>query len=392
MLESLALIWLVGLCFAWVCGRLGLPRLVGMLIAGMVLGNCGFDLLSDTMLSISSEVRTLALALILLKAGLSLNLGDLRKVGRSAALMSFLPATFEVLAYALFAPMILGITPLEGALMGAVLGAVSPAVVVPKMVELMENRYGTGQSIPQMILAGASLDDVYTIVVFTSVLSMLQGGGLNVAAFGAIPVSIVLGVGIGILCGVGLCWLWKCITVTVPVQVVSLIAMGCGLVTLEDLLSDVVAMSGLLAVMSMGCVLGAKHPQGANLSKSFGGLWEGAQVLLFVLVGAAVDLPYAMNAGVGVIAMIALSLAIRACGVWLCVLGTTLKMKERLFCVIAYLPKATVQAAIGGVPLAMGLGCGELVLTVAVVAILITAPLGALGMEVTYQKWLQKEE
>lgn len=391
MLESLALIWLVGLGFAWVSGRLGLPRLVGMLIAGMVLGGSGLNLLSDAMLAISSDVRTLALALILLKAGLSLNLGDLRQVGRPAAMMSFVPATCEVLAYAVFAPLILGITPLEGALMGAVLGAVSPAVVVPQMVSLMEKRYGTGQSIPQMILAGASLDDVYTIVVFTSVLSMLQGDGMDVMAFADIPVSIILGVGVGIVCGVALWKLWNRVSVSLPLQVVTLIAMGCGLVTLEHLLADVVALSGLLAVMAMACVLGRKHPQTPALSKAFGSLWDGAQVLLFVLVGAAVNLPYALHAGVGVLAMIALSLAIRACGVWLCLLGTHLNVKERLFCVIAYLPKATVQAAIGGIPLAVGLGCGELVLTTAVVAILITAPLGALGMERTYQRFLQKE-
>lgn len=391
MLYSLALIWLCGLSFAWIAQRLGLPRLVGMLIAGMLLGNSGFGLLDDTILSISTDLRTVALSLILLKAGLALRLDDLRKVGRSAAMMSFLPATCEIIACTVFAPLLLGVTHLEGALIGAVLGAVSPAVVVPKMTYLMDNRLGTGQSIPQMILAGASLDDVYTIVIFTSVLSMHQGQGVSLMAFASIPVSIVLGVALGSAVGFALVWLWRHVTVRVPIQVITLMALGCGLVALEDALASVVAISGLLAVMSSACVLGRYHPQAPALSQSFGTLWHGAEVLLFVLVGAAVDLPYALGAGVGVVALIALSLCLRTVGVWCCLLGSHLTTKERIFCVIAYLPKATVQAAIGGIPLAMGLSCGALVLTMAVVAILVTAPLGAFGMERTQDILLQRE-
>lgn len=393
MLTSLSFLFLVGLSAAWLCKRLSIPRIIGMLLSGVALGPWGLNVLDETLLGISGELRTLALVIILIKAGLSLNLADLKKVGRPAALMCFVPATCEVIAFTVFAPMVLGVSHLEGALMGAVLGAVSPAVVVPQMVQLMEQKRGTAQSIPQLILAGASMDDVYVIVVFTTFLSMAQGGQVDARAFLNIPISIVLGVCLGSLVGLFLTKLWKKITPSDPVKVLAVLGLALGLEGAESALSDVVAVSGLLAVMAMACVIARKSQADvvSNLSQSFGKLWQGAEVMLFVLVGAAVDVGYATGAGLGALTMIAISLCCRSVGVWLCVAGSHLTLKERAFCVIAYLPKATVQAAIGGVPLAMGLPCGQLVLSVAVVAILVTAPLGAWGMELTQGIWLQQE-
>lgn len=393
MLTSLSFLFLVGLSAAWLCKRLSIPRIIGMLLSGVALGPWGLNVLDETLLGISGELRTLALVIILIKAGLSLNLADLKKVGRPAALMCFVPATCEVIAFTVFAPMVLGVSHLEGALMGAVLGAVSPAVVVPQMVQLMEQKRGTAQAIPQLILAGASMDDVYVIVVFTTFLSMAQGGQVDARAFLNIPISIVLGVCLGSLVGLFLTKLWKKITPSDPVKVLAVLGLALGLEGAESALSDVVAVSGLLAVMAMACVIARKSQADvvSNLSQSFGKLWQGAEVMLFVLVGAAVDVGYATGAGLGALTMIAISLCCRSVGVWLCVAGSHLTLKERAFCVIAYLPKATVQAAIGGVPLAMGLPCGQLVLSVAVVAILVTAPLGAWGMELTQGIWLQQE-
>ncbi len=393
MLTSLLFIFLVGLSAAWLCKRLSIPRIIGMLLSGVALGPWGLNVLEPTMLTISGQLRTLALVIILIKAGLSLNLADLKKVGRPAALMCFLPATCEVVAFTVFAPMVLGVSHLEGALMGAVLGAVSPAVVVPKMVQLMEQKRGTAQSIPQLILAGASMDDVYVIVVFTTLLSMAQGGSAELSAFLNIPISVGLGVCLGALVGLALVKLWARITPGDTVKILVVLGAALGLEGLEAALSDVVAVSGLLAVMSMSCVIARKsqEPTVMGLRQAFGNLWQGAEVLLFVLVGAAVDVGYATGAGVGALTMIAISLCCRSVGVWLCVAGSSLKAKERAFCVVAYLPKATVQAAIGGVPLAMGLPCGQLVLSVAVVAILVTAPLGAWGMELTQNHWLAQE-
>ena len=363
MLTSLALIFLVGLAMGAICQRLKLPRIIGMLITGIVLGPYVLDFLDSSILSISADLRKMALIIILLKAGLSLDLNDLKKVGRPAIMLSFVPASFEIIGYVLLAPWILGITHVEAAVMGAVLAAVSPAVVVPRMVNLMESKYGTEKAIPQMIMAGASCDDIFVIVLFTTFLSMAQGGNANVLDFVNVPVSIVLGV--------------------------SFL-----LVAVEGWLEGKVAVSGLLAVVSMACVLKLKSTAfvSKRLSEKFGKLWIAAEVILFVLVGAAVDIRYTLQAGLAAIAMILLALLFRTCGVLLCVAKTNLSWKERAFCVIAYLPKATVQAAIGSVPLASGLACGKIVLSVAVMAIIITAPLGAFGMDQTYRKLLHHEQ
>lgn len=398
ILTSLGLIFLLGLLMAAVCQRIHLPRIIGMLLTGIILGPYVLDLLDVSILNISSELRQIALIIILLKAGLSLDLKDLKKVGRSAVMLACVPATCELLAFVIFAPMILNISRVDAAVMGAVLAAVSPAVVVPRMVHLMESGYGTEKSIPQMILAGASCDDIYVIVLFSTFVGMAQGGQVNALDFVNIPVSILTGVLFGALVGWLLGQLFELLyrkgSYVRNSMKVIIIIMGVSflLMALETLLKGTVAFSGLLAVVSMACALKIRAPREVTgrLSAKFGKLWLAAEVVLFVLVGAAVDIRYTMEAGLAAIGMILLALIFRSIGVTLCLLGTNLNKKERLFCMIAYLPKATVQAAIGSVPLAMGLPCGKIVLSVAVLAILITAPLGALGMDATYRKLLQK--
>ena len=398
MLTSLALVFLIGLAMAAVCQQLRLPRIIGMLLTGILLGPYALNWLDASILSISSELRQMALIIILIKAGLSLNLSDLKKVGRPAVMMSCVPASCEILAFFLFAPAVLGITRVEAAVMGAVLGAVSPAVVIPRMVQLMEEHYGMEKSVPQMILAGASCDDIFVIVLFSTFTSMAQGGHANVMDFVNIPVSIVLGVALGAVTGLALSEFFETAyarkhTVHNSLKVIIVLCTAFLLIAVETWLKGIVSVSGLLAVVSMACVLKLRCVPSVSkrLSEKFGKLWLAAEVLLFVLVGAAVDIRYTLAAGIPAVAMILLALVFRAVGVCLCMAGTTLNRKERLFCVIAYLPKATVQAAIGSVPLAMGLPCGQIVLSVAVLAILITAPLGAIGMDRTYKALLQKQ-
>lgn len=399
MLTSLALIFLVGLSAAAICGYLHLPRIIGMLFTGIILGPHVLGLLDDKILSISSELRQIALIIILLKAGLSLNLADLKKVGRPAVMMAFVPASFEICGYLLCAPMILGITRIESAVMGAVLAAVSPAVVVPRMVQLMENGYGTEKSIPQMILAGASCDDIFVIVLFSTFAGMAQGGTADFTQFLNIPVSIVLGILLGAAVGYLLSLFFETAYakehyVRNSMKVIVVLGLSFLLMAVETWAKPYVSVSGLLAVVSMACVLKMKCPKSVSgrLSEKFGKLWIAAEVVLFVMVGAAVDIRYTATAGGAAVVMILLALIFRAAGVCVCMAGTALNKKERLFTVIAYLPKATVQAAIGSVPMAMGLSCGQIVLSVAVLAILITASLGAIGMDMTYRRLLKRQE
>ena len=353
------------------------------------------NLLDPSILSISADLRQMALIIILLKAGLSLNLADLKKVGRPAVMMSCVPASFEILGYFLFAPLLLGLSPLEGAVMGAVLAAVSPAVVVPRMVSMMENGVETNKSIPQMIMAGASCDDIFVIVLFTTFAGMAQNGTgtVNWMDFVNIPVSILLGIALGALVGF-LLNLFFDAAYRNSMKVIVILGVSFLLMAVESWLEDIVAVSGLLGVVSMACVVKIKSPEFVTkrLSEKFGKLWIVAEVILFVLVGAAVDIRYTLDAGLAAVGLIFLSLIFRSVGVLLCVAATKLSWKERLFCVIAYLPKATVQAAMGSVPLAMGLACGQMVLSVAVVAILITAPLGAIGIDVSCKRLLEIEK
>ena len=398
MLTSLAFIFLVGLFMAAICQRLKLPRIIGMLITGIVLGPYVLDLLDPSILSISADLRQMALIIILLKAGLSLNLADLKRVGRPAIMMSCVPASCEILAFFLFAPGILGVTRIEAAVMGAVLGAVSPAVVVPRMVQLMDSKYGTDKSIPQLILVGASCDDIFVIVLFSTFLGMAQGGHANLMDFINIPVSIVLGIALGAITGYLLSLFFETAythnhCVRNSMKVIVVLGVSFLLLAIETWLKESISVSGLLAVVSMACVLKIKSVTfvSKRLSEKFGKLWLAAEVLLFVLVGAAVDIRYTLNAGIAAILMIFLALIFRSAGVALCLVGTPLTWKERLFCMIAYLPKATVQAAIGSVPLAAGLACGKIVLSVAVMAIVTAAPVGAFGMDVLYKKLLNRD-
>ncbi len=391
MLISLALIFLTGMCLGGLLKRLRLPGLLGMLFTGMVLGPFVLDLLDPSILGISADLREIALVIILTRAGLSLELEDLKKVGRPAVLLCFVPACFEMAGMALLAPGLLGVSLLDAAIMGAVVGAVSPAVIVPKMLSLMEEGYGVKQGIPQMILAGASVDDVFVIVMFSAFTGLAQGEGFSPMSLFQVPVSILTGAAAGAAVGVVLAAFVKRIHMRDSAKVVVLLSLSFLLVSVEDGLKGWLPFSGLLAVMSLGLELQRRNRELAvRLSGKYSKLWVASEVLLFVLVGAMVDPSYALQAGGAAVLLIFGALLFRVAGVFLCVLGTALNGRERLFCMIAYLPKATVQAAIGGVPLAMGLGCGQIVLTVAVLAILITAPLGAIGMEVSYRRLLRR--
>lgn len=381
-----------------ICQRLKLPRIIGMLVTGIILGPYVLDLLDPSILSISADLRKIALIIILIKAGLSLDISDLKKAGRSAILMSFIPATFEIIGYVIFAPVLLKINRVEAAVMGAVLAAVSPAVVVPRMVSLIEQKYGTQKAIPQMIMAGASCDDIFVIVLFTTFLSMVQGGQVNIINFINIPVSIILGILLGAVTGYAMYLFFETAYarkhyVRNSMKVIIVLGVSFLLVSIESWLEGKISVSGLLAVVSMACVIKMKSTTlvSKRLSEKFGKLWLAAEVMLFVLVGAVVDIRYTLSAGIFAVFMIIIALIFRTVGVLICTVGTNLTWKERAFCVIAYLPKATVQAAIGSVPLAAGLPCGRLVLSVAVLAIIITAPLGAIGIDSTYKKILAKE-
>ena len=398
MLLSLAIIILVGLSAAAVFERIGLPRIIGMLGIGIIISPYVLDLLDSSILDISSELRQIALIIILVKAGLSLNISDLKRVGRPAVMMSFVPACCEIVGYVLFAPLLLGVNRIEAAVMGAVLSAVSPAVVVPRMVRLIEEKWGTQKSIPQMILAGASCDDIFVIVLFSTFVTMAQGGTAKLTDFLNIPISIILGVILGSALGLVIFLLFEKSyqhehKIRNSTKVIILLGVSFLLMSIEALVKPYVAVSGLLAVVAMACVIKLKTDKAVSvrLSEKFGKLWIGAEVMLFVLVGAAVDVRYTLSAGGMAVLMIFIALAFRTVGVCLCMLGTELTMKERLFCVIAYLPKATVQAAIGSVPLSLGLPCGKIILSVAVLAILITAPLGAIGIDRTHKKLIGGE-
>lgn len=389
MLLSMALIMLIGMASGYICRRLKLPGLLGMIITGIILGPYVLDLIDPSILNISADLRKIALIIILTRAGLTLDINDLKRVGRPAILMCFVPATFELAGMLLLAPRILGISLLEAAIMGAVVAAVSPAVVVPKMIKLIDEGYGTKKSIPQLILAGASVDDVYVIVLFSTFTGLAKGDRVSAMSFINIPVSVVLGIALGIASGWFLAVYFKKVHVRDTIKVIIVLSISFILVSAENAMSTPITFSALIAVMFMGIALSRyRNETAVRLSGKFNRLWVGAEVVLFVLVGASVDIGYALSAGAGAVILIFGVLIFRIAGVFVCLPGTNLNMKERLFCMLAYTPKATVQAAIGSVPLAMGLSCGSIVLTVAVLAILITAPLGAFMIDLTYKKLL----
>lgn len=391
MLLSISLILILGMFMGWICQKIKLPSLLGMLITGIVLGPYVLNLLDDSILGISAELRKIALIIILTRAGLGLDLSGLKKIGRPAVLMCFVPASFELIGMILLAPKLIGLTVLEAAIMGAVLAAVSPAVVVPRMVKLMDEGYGVNEGIPQLILAGASVDDVYVIVLFSTFVGMMQGEGASILKFVNIPISIFLGIAIGLLIGVLLAYFFKKMHIRDTSKVLIILSISFLLVVMEDKLSTPITFSALIAIMFIGIGLQKKRETVAKrLSVKYGKLWVAAEVFLFVLVGATVNIGYLGKVGVKALIVIIGALVFRMFGVFVCLLGTSLKRKERLFTMLAYTPKATVQAAIGGIPLALGFTCGDLVLTVAVLAIVLTAPLGAFAIDLSYKKLLNR--
>lgn len=391
MLLSIALILIVGMIMGAICKKCKLPSLIGMIFTGIVLGPYVLGWIDSSILNISAELRKIALIIILTRAGLSLDMSGLKKIGRPAVMMCFVPATFELMGMLILAPKLLGISLLEAAIMGAVLAAVSPAVVVPRMVRLMEEGYGTKEGIPQLILAGASVDDVYVIVLFSTFLGLAQGEGISVMSFINMPVSIALGVLIGVLVGYVLSILFQKIHLRDTVKVLIILSISFILVSIEDWLNTAITFSALIAIMFIGiAVQKYREPVAKRLSLKYNKLWVGAEVFLFVLVGASVNIDYLGHVGVGSIIAIVAALIFRMLGVFVCMLGTDFNIKERAFTMMAYTPKATVQAAIGGIPLAMGLACGDVVLSVAVLAIVITAPLGAFAIDCSYRRLLNR--
>lgn len=392
MLLSLSLILILGMFMGWICRKMKLPALLGMLITGIILGPYGLNLLDGSILGISAELRKIALIIILTRAGLGLDLSGFKKIGRPAVLMCFVPASFELLGMILLAPKLMGLSVLESAVMGAVLAAVSPAVVVTRMVKLMDEGYGVKEGIPQLILAGASVDDVYVIVLFSTFVGMMQGEGASILKFVNIPVSIFFGIAIGLFLGVLLAYFFKKVHIRDTSKVLIILSISFLLVVIEDKLTTAITFSSLIAVMFIGIGLQKKREAVAKrLSVKYGKLWVAAEVFLFVLVGATVNIEYLGKIGAKAFVVIIGALIFRMFGVFVCLLGTNLKRKERLFAMMAYTPKATVQAAIGGIPLALGLACGDIVLTVAVLAIVFTAPLGAFAIDWSYKKLLNKQ-
>lgn len=392
MLLSLALIFLCGLFFGGLFQKLKLPGLIGMLLSGVLLGPYALNALDENILNISADLRQTALIVILLRAGLQLNIQDLKKVGRPALLMCFVPACFEIAGMMIFAPLLFGVSLLEAVILGTVVAAVSPAVVVPKMLHIMDSGYGKKKSIPQMIMAGASVDDVFVIVLFTVFTGLAKTGVVTPVSFFAIPTAIIFGLTGGFCMGIVLSFLFSKIHMRDSIKIIAILSVAFLLITAEHLFTGTIGFSGLLSVMAMGITLQHKKCEvSKRLSQKFSKLWTCFEILLFVLVGASVNIPYISKAGIVAVVLILCVLIFRIVGVFMCLIHTHLNKKEKLFSAMAYVPKATVQAAIGGLPLAMGLSCGSFVLAVSVLAIIITAPLGAIFIETTYTKLLTKE-
>jgi NhaP-type Na+/H+ or K+/H+ antiporter len=391
MLSSIALITLAGIVVSRLSQKMKIPSLIGLILVGILVGPSVLDWLDPNLLNISADIRQVVLIIILTRAGLSLDLKELKKVGRPAVLLSFVPATFEIIGVMIFAPLFLGLSLVESALLGAVLGAVSPAVVAPRMITLIQERFGTKKGIPQLILAGSSVDDIYALVLFSSFLSLAQSGTFNIGSFLAIPLSILSGVFIGFLSGHLLSLLFQTVQFKMVTQVLIMLSLSFGFVSFEDYFVNI-PFSGILAVMSMAIILYRQIPkESEKISEIYNQLWVPGEIFLFVLVGASVNVQFAFAAGLTPIFVILLALAVRMVGVWVSLIGTPLNSQEKLFSLIAYSPKATVQAAIGGIPLALGLPAGELILTVSVLAILITAPIGAFGIDSSYKKLLSHD-
>lgn len=391
MLTSLAIIILFGLLLGYLFNALKIPSLVGMIFLGIIIGPNVLDLVDTELLAISSNLRQVALVIILTRAGLSLNFADLKKIGLSAALMCFVPACFEMLGVALLAPLLFKISLSEALLLGSVLAAVSPAVIVPRMISIIEKGYGNKNKVCQLLLAGASVDDVFVIVCFYAFLNLVSNNQLDLVSFINIPLSIFLGIILGIMVSYLLAYLYKSFSFKPVVEVAILLCVSFLLLELENQLKEIVPLSALLAIMSMGMGINFLYPNFARtLANNYNKLWVIAEVILFVLVGVLVDLDYVFNAGAYAIILVVFALLIRMIGVYLSVIPTNFAKKEKIFCMISYLPKATVQAAIGSIALQKGLACGNLIMTVSVVAIVLTASVGAFLIDLSYDKLLSQ--
>lgn len=390
MLTSIAIIFLMGLLLGKIFNVFKLPSLLGYILTGVIISPYALNIVDESLLNIASQIRQIALVVILTRAGLSLNIKELKKVGRPAILMCFLPACFEILSVIIIGPVLFGITRVEAAIVGSVIAAVSPAVIVPRMIKLIEERYGQEHAIPQLILAGASVDDVFVIVIFTAMTALEAAGDFSLISFTKIPISILTGIFVGGVVGYGLVLFFKRKHIRDTTKVLIIISISFLLLELENKINDIIPMSGLLAIMSLGVVVKYKYEALAiRIQTKYNKLWLGAEIMLFVLVGVTVNLKYVMDAGILTIILILFALASRMIGVFVCLIKTNLSFKEKFFCMIAYTPKATVQAGIGAVPLAMGLNCGQIVLTIAVMSIIITAPFGAIAIDNLYAKLLR---
>ena len=392
MLTSIALILLSGLFLSFVFSKMKLPGLLGMILAGILLGPYALNLIDASVLNISADLRQIALVIILTRAGLSLNLTDLKKIGRPALLMCFVPALVEMTGTIIFASLLFGVTTLEAALMGSVIAAVSPAVVVPRMIKLIDEGYAKDKRIPQLILAGASVDDIFVIVVFTVLTSFASTGKIVGTDFLQIPLSIVTGILLGVVTGLALVLFFKKVHIRDSIKVMIILSISFLFLEAEQRLEGIVPVSALIGIMSMGITVNQKYDiLSKRLSVKYNKLWLCAEIFLFVLVGAAVDLKYAFAAGLSSVVLVVAALIFRMSGVFISLIKTNLNKKERLFCMLSYTPKATVQVAIGTIPLSMGLSCGSIILTVAVISILITAPFGAICIDKLHRKMLEKQ-
>ncbi|MBR2750747.1 MAG: cation:proton antiporter [Clostridiales bacterium] len=393
MLMSLALVLLIGFCISGIFKKLHIPSLLGLIITGIVLGPSVLNLLDPKILSISSELREIALIVILFRAGLSLDISDMKKIGRPAIMLCFVPATFEIIGAIVLGPACLGLSRVDSAIVGAMLAAASPAIIVPKMLWLMEEGYGTDKHIPQLIMAGASADDIYAIVLFTAFIGMSKGDGISAWTIVSIPISIVTGLAVGIVFGIIISQIFKMIHLRDTVKILLLFGLSFLFVGCESFISKYVPFSGLLAVMALGgAILNRRATVAKRLSVKISKIWVGAELLLFVMLGSAVEIKALLSAGLGSVLLILGALLFRSVGVIVSLLGSGLTWKEILYCDVAYFPKATVQAAVGAIPLAQGLLCGMMVLTTAVLSILITAPLGAILMDLTVKKCLKRSK
>ena len=391
MLVSVSLVIFIGLLLGSLAKKLNMPSLIGLLFTGILLGPSVLNVLSDHFLALSSELRTVALIVILTRAGLSLDLADLKKVGRPAILMCFVPAVFEIMATVLLAPMLLAIRVSEALLLGSVIAAVSPAVIVPRMIHLMKEGYGKNKSIPQIILAGASVDDVFVLVLFTAFLGMNDGGTFSAIDLTRIPIAIFSGAFVGLAVGYGLVLFFNQFHIRDSIKVLVMLATAFLLMSLETAFDSAFPFSGMLSVMGVSLMIFRKKRSLAErLSLKFNKIWILAEIFLFVFVGASVDLSYAFSAGIAPLVLLVLVSLIRMLGVLVALLKTSLSRNEKLFCMMSYLPKATVQAAIGSIPFSMGLASGEMILTVAVLSILVTAPVGAWLIDRFYPVLLEK--